>query len=230
MVYNGTKCGLNDFLWAPWFSLPTVRTALRKVEARTYMCDNDSGEMFLNFPLPERIQKLCGIDLSPYFWQEAGPTKVWECWTCCAMGLLTSPYMAVFFMTWAPHLIIGDRTNLHNVFRYEPVVLNLPGSAVYDPTRPWVYKARSKGDIAADVAIYVEDLRPSGPTEIDCWWAAQRISSVLAHLGMQDAARKRRVASQTPRAWIGAVISSNEGELRISVMQERWEKAQSIVT
>ena len=67
MVYDGTKCGLNDVLWAPWFQLPTIQTALRAVMAGTFMCDNDSGEMFLNFPLPLAIQLLCGVDLTQYF-------------------------------------------------------------------------------------------------------------------------------------------------------------------
>jgi hypothetical protein len=31
MVYDGTKNGLNDSLWAPWFSLPTVKMHLRFV-------------------------------------------------------------------------------------------------------------------------------------------------------------------------------------------------------
>ena len=33
LVYNGTSCGLNDVIWAPWFPLPTVDTHLRGVEA-----------------------------------------------------------------------------------------------------------------------------------------------------------------------------------------------------
>jgi hypothetical protein len=28
MVYNGTKSGLNDMLWAPWFPLPTIDSLL----------------------------------------------------------------------------------------------------------------------------------------------------------------------------------------------------------
>ena len=46
MVYNGTKSGLNDILWAlwfilwaPWFPLPTI--------------GSDVGEMFLNFSGPD---------------------------------------------------------------------------------------------------------------------------------------------------------------------------------
>jgi hypothetical protein len=29
MVYDGTKSGLNEALWAPWFPLPTVKMALK---------------------------------------------------------------------------------------------------------------------------------------------------------------------------------------------------------
>jgi hypothetical protein len=37
MVFDGTKSGLNDVLWAPWFALPTVDTTLRKVVTGTWM-------------------------------------------------------------------------------------------------------------------------------------------------------------------------------------------------
>jgi hypothetical protein len=67
MVYDGTKSGLNDMLWAPWFPLPTVDSLLRSVEPGTWMADNDVGEMFLNFVLHESIQALCGVDLTKYF-------------------------------------------------------------------------------------------------------------------------------------------------------------------
>jgi hypothetical protein len=48
-VYNGTKSGLNDSIWVPWFPLPTVDTHLRAVETGTWMSNMDIGEMFLNF-------------------------------------------------------------------------------------------------------------------------------------------------------------------------------------
>ena len=34
-VYDGTKSGLNEMLWAPWFPLPTVDSLLRSVEPGT---------------------------------------------------------------------------------------------------------------------------------------------------------------------------------------------------
>jgi hypothetical protein len=130
MVYDGTKSGLNDFLWAPWFPLPTFDSLLRSVEAGTWMADNDVGEMFLNFILHESIQALCGVDLTKYFPEgiPAGTKVLWERWTRCAMGLRTSPYQACQGMMWALEIIMGDRNDPRNVFRYDQVRLNLPGS------------------------------------------------------------------------------------------------------
>ena len=35
MVYDGSKSGLNDALWAPWFALPTINTMTRWTVAGT---------------------------------------------------------------------------------------------------------------------------------------------------------------------------------------------------
>ena len=64
MVYDGSKSGLNDLLWAPWFALPTIDTMTRWTLAGTWLADNDYGEMFLNFPMHPDLQKYCGIDLT----------------------------------------------------------------------------------------------------------------------------------------------------------------------
>ena len=67
MVYDGTKSGLNDVLYAPWFALPTVDTMTRWVIAGTWLADNDYGDCFLNYPLHPDLQKFCGINLSQLF-------------------------------------------------------------------------------------------------------------------------------------------------------------------
>jgi hypothetical protein len=96
---------------------------------------------------------------------------------------------------WALAIIFGDRTNAKNVFRFCHVRLNLPGKQDYNPMWPWVYKERIDGSIASDVHVYVNELRTMGAsTEEECWSASQRVSLVLASLGLQDAARKRRTA------------------------------------
>ena len=70
MVYNTTKSGLNDLVWAPWFQIPTVESHLRSVEASTYIADCDVGEMFLNFMLKPRLRLHTGVDLSMIFMKE----------------------------------------------------------------------------------------------------------------------------------------------------------------
>ena len=41
MVYDGSKSGLNEALYAPWFSLPTIGTMVRWVVAGAWLVDND---------------------------------------------------------------------------------------------------------------------------------------------------------------------------------------------
>ena len=66
LVYNGTSCGLNDALWAPNFFLPTPAAAARVLGFGYYMVDIDLGEMFLNFPFHETLQRYSGVDFSHY--------------------------------------------------------------------------------------------------------------------------------------------------------------------
>jgi hypothetical protein len=111
MVYNGTKFGLNDAIWVPRFSLPTVETLLRAVDLGTYMSDMDIGEMFLNFVPHEWMQALCGVDLTNYF----GEGKVlWERWTRAAMGLKSLLYQAVQVIRVAKEVIRGDHKEKGN--------------------------------------------------------------------------------------------------------------------
>jgi hypothetical protein len=43
--------------------------------------------------------------------------------------------------------------------------MNLPGSATYNLSKPWVYKERDcDGKIAVYCLVYVDDLIPTGPS------------------------------------------------------------------
>lgn len=231
MVYDGTASGLNDALWAPWFPLPTVESLLRAVEPGTYMCDTDVGEMFLNFMLHEEVKTLCGVDFTLYYPEEVekGIGHLWERWCRCAMGLTTSPYQAIQGMMWAKEIMMGDRTDAHNVFRWSKLQMNLPGMTDYDPTRMWVCKIREDDTVACDVFIYCDDCRYTGPTETECWKAAQRGSSVLGRLGIQNAARKTRPPERTAGAWQGAVVHSDKDEVAKLVTQARWDKTRKLI-
>jgi hypothetical protein len=197
------------------------------------MADTDLGEMFLNFVLHESLRELAGVDVTRYRDQEEekeSPDAVcWERWTRCAMGLKPSPYQTTQAMLFAEDVIRGDPKDENNVFRWDNVRLNLPGSPKYDPTLPWVFKVRKDGTPAADFFFYVDDNRTTGNTEREAWLAARRVASVCSFLGVQDASRKRRKASKTPGAWAGAVVSTDEEGVYVRVSDEKWEKAKAII-
>ncbi len=169
MVYDGTKCGLNHVVWAPWFALPTIEEHLRAVTVGTYMADLDVSEQFLNFILSEDLQPYAGVDLTPYF---GSSSKVWERWTRCFMGFTASPFCAAQGMMHAEEFVKGDPSSPSNAFRYDSVVLNLPGQRNYRPHLPWVFKSRLDGAIACDLFIHVDDSRTTGPSEEECWAAS----------------------------------------------------------
>lgn len=58
------------------------------------------------------------------------------------MSFTNSPYIAVQGITVAEEVIVGDRTDPTNFFRWDIVELNLPGMANYDLSQPWVCKIR----------------------------------------------------------------------------------------
>jgi hypothetical protein len=85
----------------------------------------------------------------------------------------------------AKEVICGDRHDLKNVFRWDKVVLNLPGSENCNPSKPWVYKLRlDDWQIAADLFIFVDDLWPTGPSRKEAWLAARHAASKLNYLGV----------------------------------------------
>ena len=226
MVYNATSSGLNDAVWAPWFSLPTVESHLRAVDPDTYMADNDIGEMFLNFMLDVEIRPFAGVDLSSLFPEELFPgvSELYARWERMLMGFRPSPYLTTRDLMRLEPMLKGNRHDPNNVFRWERVVLNLPGMSNYTPRKHWVYRVRADGVLAADLFIYIDDLRPTGPSKRECWAAAHQVGSRLTWFGLQDAARKRRKASQQPGAWAGTVIHTDGEEVCVLVSQEKWDK------
>jgi hypothetical protein len=92
MVYNGTSSGLNQYLWAPWFDLPTTMTLLRNLEGGTWMTYLDIGGVFLNFILEARCSNLVGVDLNNFLMQEHPSTQIHVMlWGRCFMGTTSSP-------------------------------------------------------------------------------------------------------------------------------------------
>jgi hypothetical protein len=200
------------------------------------MDDSDFGEFFLNFILHEALRELAGVDLTLYRTDEEVKELgeklfgvCWERWERCAMGLNPSPYQTGQAMLFAEDVIRGVRDDPRNMFRWERVELNLPGSAAYDPAKPWVFKARKDGDPAADFSLYVDDNRSVGNSRLEAKLATRRVASIGSYLGVQDASQKRRMASQTPGAWAGTVMSADGEGVFVTVSQEKWDKAKGMI-
>ena len=241
MVYDATKCGLNETIWSPTFLLPTIDTTLRQVGINGWMSDIDLGEMFLNFPLNNKVRKYVGVDLTEIkaALEEAGislpssggkdSARLFLRWERCLMGLRCSPYLAVKYFALASEIIKGNREDTSNVFHVKEVILNLPGMSNYDPSKPKVYGVNTNNEIAANFEVYIDDIRICGPSLRSCVKAARQIASRANYLGIQDAPRKRRFPSRTPGVWSGAKSISTTDGLYTSTTQVKWDKAKGIL-
>jgi hypothetical protein len=198
---------------------------VRVMSEDSWMGDLDLGDMFLNFPLDKTLRAYCGIDLYPFL----DDVTWWERWTRCMMGLKPSPYSIKGFHV-AFEVVRGDKLDPRNVFHWSELIFNLPGQANYDPTMPRVWKLNpiTRG-IAADCAVYVDDLRTIGPSFVECWRVMHRISTYLSYLGIQVAARKTRPPSPTPGPWAGAVAWASAVGICVRSTKEKWVKVQTLL-
>ncbi len=236
MVYNGTSCGLNACLHAPRYGSLQVKHTLRALREGYYQCDLDVGEQFLNYKLHDDLRQLSGVDIrevrsrdpadGPW---ESGRTGSWERWERNWMGLRDSLYRSLQWQARLKIEVYGDRRVRTNPFHWEKVVMNLPGSAGYSANLPWVMKVRWDGELAAEVFVYVDDGRPTGPTEYLAWQAARAYGAGCTRRGVQDASRKRTLPSQTPGPWAGTVTHTDRGRICGTVSQEKWEKTKRLI-
>jgi hypothetical protein len=117
MVYDGTLYGLNKAPWPPWFSLPNSNTLLRIVETGTFMRDAYIGEIFLNFFLDPNLRTFAEVDLTKFFPEHGGEGKLWWFrWARIAMGLWSSPFIAIQIMACLEDILFGDRREKVNIF------------------------------------------------------------------------------------------------------------------
>ena len=230
MVYDASKSGLNDVVYAPNFAMANTDSLLDLLDCRSWQSDIDLGEMFLNFPLDRKIRPYAGVDLRTL--DLADIEEDWRRWSRCFMGFTPSPYNTGMSMLWAEDIIRGDHCDPRNPFYWERVVLNLPGSADYDTTRPWVYKALDLDGvctIAPDFCYFVDDFRPTGYDEASCLWATRRLGSMTQWLGIQEAARKRQFPGLLTGPWAGSVARILPVGVGVTVTTEKWRKTREII-
>jgi hypothetical protein len=85
--------------------------------------------------------------------------------------------------------------------------------------------------VAADLFIYMDDFRPTGPDEDACWQANRKAGSTCNHLGIQYAPRKRIGVSRTPGPWEGFMAYTDDPEEGVGVLiyQKKWDKAKRLL-
>jgi hypothetical protein len=146
------------------------------------------------------------------------------------MELRPSPYCTIQIMAWLDETVFGDHLDQDNVFRWDVVELNLQGMPSYSPSKPWVYKKRSSdGKISADVLTYIDDARPTGPSEEKFWQAARKYASTCNHYRVQDTPRKWRTPSMTTGDWAGTVIHTHMDQVCVKVTQGQWDNTRKMV-
>ena len=234
-VFNGTSCQLNKVVFAPNFWLPMADSLLMCLTFNYKMVDIDLGEMFNLFPLHYSLQAVSGIDLTHFRKQieeffphhiTSNPSLLYS-WSRVWMGLRPAPYWSCRYYYLLEEFVVGDITDSTNVFAWDEVILNLPGSPSFNPTLPFVMRWDSHHTrIASSIKAYVDDLRITGATIELAWQAARQTAARLQYLGVQDAPRKRRL-DHGP--WSGTVFSTDNHKVTKSVTKTKWIKAKTYV-
>jgi hypothetical protein len=177
------------------------------------------------------------LSLRSFFAVPKGDTNICLVYNGTSSGLnahkrhLASPVGKVFNGWNAKELIMGDPHDEQNVYQWKEVQLNLTGSPYYDPSLAWVAKVREDGRVAADLFIYIDDLRLTGPDADECWRASQKATSICNYLGIQDAPRKRREVSRAPGLWAVSMVYTDDSAagVRILVSIKKWAKAKRLL-
>jgi len=138
------------------------------------------------------------------------------------MGLCPSAlYQSVQSSCWLKCKVFGAPSDSENIYAWDYVELNLPGSPSYQPGQPWVSKRTHEGTIAPDLHDYVDNLRNRASTQEEAWEGSARVASkVSSYHGTQVAARKKRQATQQTGAWAGAIGGMSPERVYMAVTQE----------
>jgi hypothetical protein len=190
--------------------------------------------MFQNFVLHRDERPYAGVDLSPDSRSRLARLGLPSLpqtlrWARLVFGWNSAPFYAVSMMMRAVELAKRAPWDRTSEFRVDRVVLNLPGSAAYDPTLPRVRLLRVDGSIATDLVIFMDDGRAFAATIARAATGMRQISSSIQQRGIQDAARKRVLGGQRARAWTGGVVRTDKGSTRKFVVTAKWFKLKTFV-
>lgn len=154
------------------------------------------------------------------------------------MGFGPSPFIAICQELCGKEIVRGDRHDPKNIFRWERVRLNLPGSEAFVPVLPWVSKVftdllkngTTVERIACDFATFVDDIWAAGYSLEAIWLALRRIAAMLNYLGIQDTPRKwHSPLKMEAGPWTGALQCLYDCAIVALTSQQKWDKAKRII-
>jgi hypothetical protein len=108
IVFHAGAKKLNDGVFVPSFSLPTVKSLLWLVDSKTMMSDQDMRDMFHNFQLHANTVESTAIDLRPLDLDKSKYPQRYMCWRRNLMGFRSSPYNSIRMYLVAEEIIQGD--------------------------------------------------------------------------------------------------------------------------
>ena len=111
-------------------------------------------------------------------------------------GLGPSPYLCTRAYYWGEEILRSDRRLIDKSFKWNRVVMNLPGTTQYNHIIPWVYKWDALGRrIVTNYLTFIDDTRVFGGYKHSCVREMYRIATLMNFLGGQITARKMRAPS-----------------------------------
>ena len=236
MVLNGTSCGLNGAIFSPNFWLPYSPTMTRLLHYEYKYIDLDVGECFLNYGIFHKIIPYSRLNLTCF--QELirrdfpntpflTGKRIGAVWTRTWFGFRQSPEVSFLFHHLAEEIIRGDRQDQNNALRFDSVVINSIGNNNFNPLLPNVFKFDEINKrVAGDLIAYVDDLRTLGSSLEEAWRIARQVMTRLQYLGIQDAARKRRIGDGP---WARGIYNTDHGQIRKTVTKEKWLKGRTFL-
>ena len=162
LVWDATRNGVNESLWAPSFWMPMFRTLgdliIKRLPCcirdyfngdipstptahnwrRCFQSDMDIGEMFLNYLMHWSERHMFGVRIKTGKGDQE--VEVLMRFQRLLFGGNPCPYLAVQGHARCMELIVGDPYDPTNPLHWSSVIENYPFSMNYDPSMPRVIK------------------------------------------------------------------------------------------
>ena len=208
MCVNMTGSGVNGGMDEVKFLYPSFDDCVDLVYPGAWLAKVDLTDGFFHRLVHRADRKYLGLKIP-----ESGDYMRYRVFP---FGLSVSPH---YFCAAVSE--VHRRLRLHKLFRGAPV-LNLPGSAGYDPAKPVVYQVGGSGKPTCAVSIYVDDAMISAPTYADCREAIKVISRVFVQLGLREKRSKRELPSRRCM-FLGIEVDTSGGSVSLCIPPEKLE-------